>query len=133
MLSDYVFNNRKEKKLSANQLAKLAGFSASTIRQIESGQTKNPGIDVLAGVAKAFEVPLNDLVLAWQNKESVDFNESTIEEALKILYNIKPSEALRRFLKTLSPKECAKLLNSAFDDKDTLSEIVKQIKLPHKP
>ena len=62
MLSVNVKKLRKKHRLSQEELAKKAGITYSTLIKIESGQNKNPTIDNLSKIAKAFDVSVDDLI-----------------------------------------------------------------------
>lgn len=44
------------------KLARLADVSYNTIVKIESGESKNPTIHTIAGVAKALDISLDELI-----------------------------------------------------------------------
>jgi transcriptional regulator with XRE-family HTH domain len=52
---------RKQRRATLEQLAELTGLSVSTISRIESGQ-RRPTLDVLLPLARAYHLPLDDLV-----------------------------------------------------------------------
>ena len=56
----YVHDFRVKKGWSTAELAKRSGVAASHINGIEN-KTKNPTIDVMCKLAKAFGVPVCDL------------------------------------------------------------------------
>jgi len=53
---------RKQKGLSQEKLARLADVANNTIIKMESGENKNPTLETLRKVAKAFGVSVNDLI-----------------------------------------------------------------------
>ena len=53
---------RKAKGLSQERLARLANVANNTIVKIEAGKNKNPTLDTLKKIAKAFEVSVDDLI-----------------------------------------------------------------------
>ena len=53
---------RKERGLTQQQLADLAGVHQGTVASIESGRTADPAASVLLGVAKALDVDPRDLL-----------------------------------------------------------------------
>lgn len=57
-----VTEQREEKGLSQNQLAKLAGVPQSVISDIESGKTKAPRINTLISIANALETTVSELI-----------------------------------------------------------------------
>jgi transcriptional regulator with XRE-family HTH domain len=61
MFSKRIRELRKKKGLSQEKLARLANVSFTTIVKIESGESKHPTIQTMAGIAKALDVSLDDL------------------------------------------------------------------------
>lgn len=61
MLSKRIRELRNKKGLSQEKLARLADVSYNTIVKIESGESKNPTFQTMAGIAKALEVSLDRL------------------------------------------------------------------------
>ena len=57
-----IAQQRKERGLSQNQLAKLAGVHQSVISDIENGKTKAPRIDTMNAIAKALGISVNELI-----------------------------------------------------------------------
>ena len=53
---------RNKKGLSQEKLARLANVSFITIVKIESGESKHPTIQTMAGIAKALGISLDELV-----------------------------------------------------------------------
>jgi len=53
---------REKKGLSQEKLARLADVSNNTIVNIEAGKQKNPTIDTIRKIAKAFNVSLEELI-----------------------------------------------------------------------
>lgn len=53
---------RKKKKISQETLARLANISLNTIVKIESGQSKHPTIQTIAGIAKALGISVDELI-----------------------------------------------------------------------
>ncbi|MBU4346701.1 MAG: helix-turn-helix domain-containing protein [Candidatus Omnitrophica bacterium] len=62
MLAKKIRELRKNRKLSQEKLARLADVSYNTIVKIESGESKNPTIRTMAGIAKALDISLDELV-----------------------------------------------------------------------
>jgi len=62
MLAKKIRELRKDRKLSQEKLARLADVSYNTIVKIESGESKNPTIRTMAGIAKALDISLDELV-----------------------------------------------------------------------
>lgn len=60
-LASRVGDLRRERKLSLDGLAKLAGLSKGTVVALEQGKA-NPSIGVLCRVAAAFSISVSDLV-----------------------------------------------------------------------
>ena len=53
---------RKKKGLSQEKLARLANVSFITVVKIESGESKHPTIQTMAGIAKALGISLDELI-----------------------------------------------------------------------
>ena len=53
---------RKQKALSQEKLARLADVANNTIIKMESGENKNPTLETLRKVAKAFGVSVDELI-----------------------------------------------------------------------
>lgn len=62
MLAENIKQLRIKRKLSQESLARLAGISYNTIIKIESGASGNPTIKSLAGIAKALNVSVDELI-----------------------------------------------------------------------
>lgn len=62
MLAKKVRELRVKKGFSQERLARLAGVSYNTIVKIESGESKHPTIQTMAGISKALEISLDDLI-----------------------------------------------------------------------
>lgn len=61
MLAKKIRESRKKKGFSQEKLARLADISYNTVVKIESGESKHPTIQTMAGIAKALGVSLDDL------------------------------------------------------------------------
>ena len=53
---------REKKGLSQEKLARIADVSNNTIVNIESGKQKNPTIETVSKIAKAFGVAIEELI-----------------------------------------------------------------------
>lgn len=62
MLAKKIRELRNKKGLSQEKLARLADVSYNTIVKIESGESKNPTIQTMAGIAKALGTSLDEIV-----------------------------------------------------------------------
>lgn len=62
MLADRIKELRNKRDLSQEKLARLDNISYNTIVKIESGQSKYPTIQTMAGIAKALRISLDKLV-----------------------------------------------------------------------
>lgn len=62
MLAKKIRELRNKKGLSQERLARVAGVSYNTVVKIESGESKNPTFQTMAGIAKALGVSLDELV-----------------------------------------------------------------------
>jgi transcriptional regulator with XRE-family HTH domain len=61
-LAKIVKRLREKQGLSQEKLARLADVSNNTIINIEAGKQDNPTIETLKKVAKALNVPVEDLI-----------------------------------------------------------------------
>lgn len=61
MLAENIKKLRKQKKLSQDQLARLADIPYNTLIKIESGRSNNPTFETLSKLADALEVSLDKL------------------------------------------------------------------------
>lgn len=61
-LAKNVEKLRKQKGLSQEKLARLADVANNTIIKMESGENKNPTLETLRKVAKAFDVSVDELI-----------------------------------------------------------------------
>lgn len=62
MLSTNIKKLRNQKKLSQDQLARLADIPYNTLVKIESGKSSNPTFETLSKLADALEVSIDELV-----------------------------------------------------------------------
>lgn len=68
MLAKRIRELRNKKGLSQEKLARLADVSFTTIVKIESGESKKPTIQTMAGIAKALGISLDELIKGVLNK-----------------------------------------------------------------
>lgn len=61
-LAKNVEKLRKQKGLSQEKLARLADVANNTIIKMESGENKNPTLETLRKVTKAFGVSIDELI-----------------------------------------------------------------------
>jgi len=61
-LAKAVKRLRKKMGISQEKLARLADVSNNTIINIEAGKQNNPTIETLRKIAKALNVPIEDLI-----------------------------------------------------------------------
>jgi len=61
-ISKTVKRFREKMGLSQEKLARLADVSNNTIINIEAGKQQNPTIDTIKKIAKALNVPIEDLI-----------------------------------------------------------------------
>ncbi|MDD5109581.1 MAG: helix-turn-helix transcriptional regulator [Candidatus Omnitrophica bacterium] len=62
MFAQKIRQLRNKKGLSQEKLARLANISFITVVKIESGESKHPTIQTMAGIAKALSVSLDELI-----------------------------------------------------------------------
>lgn len=61
-LQDQIETRMYEKNLNARELERRAGLKISAVRNILSGQSKNPGIEVIAAMAKILNCSTDELL-----------------------------------------------------------------------
>lgn len=61
-LSTVIQRHRKAKGISQRDLAAKVGVKGAYIAQLETGARKNPSLEVLKKIAKAFGVPVTELL-----------------------------------------------------------------------
>ena len=61
-LGEYIREKRKEKNMSQRDLAAASGISNAEISRIESGKRKEPSSSVLRDLAKALNVPAEEIL-----------------------------------------------------------------------
>ena len=61
-ISNNLKRLRKNKKLSQERLARLAGVANNTIIKIEAGKNKNPTLDTLKKISGVFGIKVDDLI-----------------------------------------------------------------------
>lgn len=62
MFTKKIRKLRKKKKISQEKLTRLNNVSLNTIVKIESGESRHPTIQTMAGIAKALGISLDDLI-----------------------------------------------------------------------
>lgn len=60
--SNKVKKLREKLGLSQEKLARLADVSNNTVINIESGKQKNPTVETISKIAKALNVPIEELL-----------------------------------------------------------------------
>ncbi len=61
-IAENVKKLRGKRELSLEKVARLADLSLNTIVKVENGVNKNPTIETLTKIAKAFGVGVDDLI-----------------------------------------------------------------------
>ena len=62
MFTKKIRELRKKKKISQEKLARLSNVSLNTIVKIESGESRHPTIQTMAGIAKALGISVDELI-----------------------------------------------------------------------
>lgn len=62
MFTKKIRELRNKKGLSQEKLARLANISFTTVVKIESGESKHPTIQTMAGIARALGVSVDTLI-----------------------------------------------------------------------
>lgn len=81
-LGQYITSLRDEKGWTQRELAKRAGCSHTTINKLEGDAFKQPSLDLIIALSRAFKVPVASFVRAYQGKEP-NFKEMVDKESLK--------------------------------------------------
>jgi len=68
MLSANIKKLRKRKKLSQDQLSRVANIPYNTLVKIESGKSSNPTFENLLKIANALDISMDDLVGRRRNR-----------------------------------------------------------------
>lgn len=61
-IADNIRKAPKKAGLSQDKLAREADVAYNTIVKIESGENKNPTIETLRNIAKALNIPIDELI-----------------------------------------------------------------------
>ena len=61
-ISDNLKKLRAKKGYSLEKVARLADLSLNTVVKIENGINKNPTFETITKLAKALDVPIDDLI-----------------------------------------------------------------------
>ncbi|HEX5413791.1 MAG TPA: helix-turn-helix transcriptional regulator [Terriglobia bacterium] len=61
IINDRIKAIRERKRLSASELARMAGVNPSEISQIESGRKRSPRLDTVQRIARALDVSIDYL------------------------------------------------------------------------
>lgn len=80
-LQEQIESRMQEKNLNARELERRAGLKISAVRNILSGQSKNPGIEVIAAIAKLLNCSTDELLGLEQGKAKA---ESTKQKVISI-------------------------------------------------
>ncbi len=62
MLGQNIKKMRKKRKLTQDKLARLADIPYTTLTKIETGVIKRPSVQVVAKIARALNITLDDLI-----------------------------------------------------------------------
>ncbi len=81
-INEKIKRLRKQKGLSQNEVATVAGVRQSSIASIEKGETVSMSLDVAKGIAKALNVNFNELYDIDGDSQKIDSLNKEIE-ALK--------------------------------------------------
>ena len=76
--SEWIRAETKRRGWSQASLAERAGLSRSSISGMLTSGRRKPGMKFFAGIAKAFEMPLAEVVVIWEQageRESWDAGE----------------------------------------------------------
>lgn len=101
-LGKNITKYREQKKISINELKKLADIGYATLYDIEKGNKQNLSLQVIEKLAHALEVKTNDLL----GLDTTEFVVADIEETLEIILE---SEELKLDEIELTKKEIEEL------------------------
>jgi transcriptional regulator with XRE-family HTH domain len=79
-LGNAIKELRKNKKLSQEKLAELAGIRQASLSQIENG--KRPGIETLKRISNALQVPESMIYIMGMEKDDVPKNKQILYDEL---------------------------------------------------
>jgi transcriptional regulator with XRE-family HTH domain len=100
-LGDFVFRLRESKDLSQKELGHKMLMSHTVIKKIENGETISPALNTIKELARVFNRPVEDFVLASQGIDPDAQPKDTDKEAVrKHLANI-PEAQRREFMALL--------------------------------
>lgn len=77
-LQEQIESRMQEKNLNARELERRAGLKISAVRNILSGQSKNPGIEVIAAIAKLLNCSTDELLGLEQEKSKAESTKQKI-------------------------------------------------------
>lgn len=101
-LQEQIESRMQDKNLNARELERRAGLKISAVRNILSGQSKNPGIEVIAAIAKLLNCSTDELLGIEQSKSEApkqkiisvwDYN--LYENCLKEVHSYLQSKSLK--------------------------------------
>lgn len=70
-LQEQIENRMQDKNLNARELERRAGLKISAVRNILSGQSKNPGIEVIAAISKLLDCSTDELLgISYEKSKS---------------------------------------------------------------
>ena len=62
MLGENIKKARQKRKLTQDKLARLADVPYTSLTKIETGVIKRPSVQVVAKIAKALNITIDDLI-----------------------------------------------------------------------
>lgn len=63
MFSEYIKESREDKGMSLTEAAEAVGCTKSYLWDMEQGRATNPTITILVGLAKALDLPFDELAI----------------------------------------------------------------------
>ncbi len=102
-LQEQIEVRMQDKNLNARELERRAGLKISAVRNILSGASKNPGIEVIAAIAKLLDCSTDELLGIPQEKSKSEPKQKLIsvwdynlyETCLKEVHNYLQSKGLK--------------------------------------
>lgn len=61
---------RVQQKISLEKLGRATGLSAHTIMRVETGATKDPGVETMTIITKALMIDLDDVLIKEEEGEA---------------------------------------------------------------
>mgnify|MGYP000997839950 CR=1 FL=1 len=80
IIGQRIFNHRRKKRMSRNDLGKKIDLHETTVKRYEDGDIKNLGVEKLGKFAKALDISLSELL--GTNNEDISYKNETAKTAV---------------------------------------------------